>query len=93
MKLPIFTTDEEVETYMDISNSSGEGLYNKNPSMYVLQQYYEWLINKAGRVKELLCEFNKRTLVLIDKEYQIEPEIAKWLIHNTDVKVAYRFGE
>jgi hypothetical protein len=93
MQTPVFRSQIELEKYMDISVMSGEGLFNHNPSLLVLQQYYKWLISRSNNMKKLICEFNKRTLVLKDKEYQIEPEIAKWLIHNTDVKVAYKFGE
>ncbi len=41
-------------------------------------------------MNKLICEFGKRTLVLGDKKYEIEPELAKWIIHNTDIKVVYK---
>lgn len=89
MHTPVFRSQIELEKYIDISVTSGEGLFNQNPSLFVLQQYYTWLISRSNNMKKLICEFNKRTLVLIDKEYEIEPEVAKWLIHKTDIKVVY----
>ena len=44
-------------------------------------------------MNRLICEFGKRTLVLGDKKYEIEPELAKWLIHNTDIKVVYKMEQ
>ena len=71
MQTPVFRSQIELEKYMDISVTSGEGLFNHNPSLLVLQQYYKWLISRSNNMKKLICEFNKRTLVLKDKEYQI----------------------
>ncbi len=42
-------------------------------------------------MNRLICEFGKRTLVLGDKEYEIEHEVAKWIVQNTDIKVTYKF--
>lgn len=41
-------------------------------------------------MNKLICEFGKRTLVLGDKEYEIAPEVAKYIIHNTDIRVVYK---
>lgn len=41
-------------------------------------------------MNRLIVSFNKRTLVIEGKEYVIEPEIAKWIIHNTDIQVNYK---
>ena len=40
----------------------------------------------------LICEFGKRTLILNEKKYEIDHELAKYLVHNVkDLKVVYKF--
>jgi len=41
----------------------------------------------------LICEFGKRTLIINEKQYVIEHEVAKYLVHNVpDLKVIYKFN-
>ena len=94
MQTPTFRSENEVMKYTEISVMNGEGLFNHNPSLFTLTEYFEWLINRSEKMKsKLIVEFNKRTLVLDDKEYEIEPAVAKWIIHNTDIRVNYKGKE
>lgn len=54
-------------------------------------------------MNKLICEFGKRsrsanapatrTLVLGNKKYEIDHEVAKYIIHNTDIRVVYKGKE
>jgi len=41
----------------------------------------------------LICEFGKRTLIINEKQYEIQPEVARYLIHEVEnLKVIYKLG-
>lgn len=40
---------------------------------------------------KLICTLGKRVLILNGIEYEIPHEVAKWIVHNTNIKVSYSF--
>jgi hypothetical protein len=93
MNAPTFRSEQEIQTYMEISVMNGEGLFNHNPSLQTLGKYYKSLIERKITMTRLICEFKKRILIINEKQYEIEPEVAKYLIHNIpELKVVYKMG-
>lgn len=93
MKTPIFYSEKDITDYMEISVMNGEGLFNHNPSLAVLGNFYKQIMKGKLNMTRLICEFKKRTLIINEKQYEIEPEVAKYLIHNVpELKVVYKFG-
>ena len=91
MQTPTFQSEADVMNYMEISVMNGEGLFNHNPSLVVLGKFYEQTMKGKLDMTRLICEFGKRTLIINEKQYQIEHEVAKYLIHNVpELKVVYK---